>query len=200
MFSYWRGIYFRNLFRFLSFFLFLFFSLLASWLLGCLASWLLGFLAFRLLGFSASGLLGFSAFCWFMRLLVAFWLFASSAFPVPLRQVAFWLCGFSLVYVAFGSFWRLWLFASFGFFWLLCPFIGFWIWLPASSASPPPYLNHHFFRSRGGGEPPPQPTRYCLDCNCTPFESTLLQASWGGVAASPPLLLDFLQRLNCTPV
>ena len=61
----------------------------ASWLLGFLASWLLGFLAFRLLGFSASGLLGFSAFCWFMRLLVAFWLFASFAFPVPLRQVAF---------------------------------------------------------------------------------------------------------------
>ena len=57
----------------------------ASWLFGFLASWLLGFLAFRLLGFSASGLLGFSAFCWFMRLLVAFWLFASSAFPVPLR-------------------------------------------------------------------------------------------------------------------
>ena len=63
--------------------------LLASGLLGFLASWLLGFLASWLLGFSASGLLGFSAFCWFMRLLVAFWLFASFAFPVPLRQVAF---------------------------------------------------------------------------------------------------------------
>ena len=39
-----------------------------------LASWLLGFLVFRLLGFLASRLLSFSAFCWLMRLLVAFWL------------------------------------------------------------------------------------------------------------------------------
>ena len=60
---YWRGMYFS---------LFFFFSpLLAS----C-------FLASRLLDVSAFGL--------FVRLLVAFslWLFASSAFPVPLRQVA----------------------------------------------------------------------------------------------------------------
>ena len=56
--------------------------------------------------FSASWLLGFLASCWFMRLLGAFWLwlFASSAFPVLLRQVAFWLCGFLLVYVALGGF------------------------------------------------------------------------------------------------
>ena len=107
----------------------------------------LSFFRCWLLGFLASWLLGFSACCWFMRLLVAFWLwlFASSAFPVPFRQVAFWLlrlCGF----------WWLWLFASSAFtvplwaFWLLHPFIGFWIWLPASSALPArPYLNHHFF-------------------------------------------------------
>ena len=69
-----------------SFFLWLL-GFLASWLFGFLASWLLGFLAFRLLNFSASGLLGFSAFCWFMRLLLAFWLFASSAFPVPLQHM-----------------------------------------------------------------------------------------------------------------
>ena len=46
-----------------------------------------GFLASWLFGFSASRLLGFSAFCWLMRLLVAFWLWP--AFPVPLR--ALWL-------------------------------------------------------------------------------------------------------------
>ena len=85
------------------------FGFLASWLFGFLASWLLGFLASRLLCFSvyaasfggfsvlvfrilcipssssAGGVLAFAAFRWFMRL----WLFASSAFPVPLR--AFWL-------------------------------------------------------------------------------------------------------------
>ena len=81
-----RGICFRSfsLFFLPGFFFFFFFFFFFRF-------WLLGFLAFRLLGFSASGLLGFSAFCWFMRLMVAFWLFASSAFPVPLRQVAFWL-------------------------------------------------------------------------------------------------------------
>ena len=90
-----EGIYFCFLF-------FLLFPLLAFWLLGFLAFRLLGFLAFRLLGFLASRLLGFSAFCWFMQLLVAFslWLFASFAFPVPLRQVAFWL-------LRLCSFWRL---------------------------------------------------------------------------------------------
>ena len=55
------------------------FGFLASWLFDFLASW---FLASRFLGFSAS--------CWFMRHLVAFWLwlFAFSAFP-------FGGCGFS---------------------------------------------------------------------------------------------------------
>ena len=62
----WRGIYFSCCF------------FLASWLFGFLSSWLLGFLASRLLGFLA---------CWL-------WLVASSAFPVPLRQVAFWLSAF----------------------------------------------------------------------------------------------------------
>ena len=79
-----------------------FFSLLASWLFGLLAS----------------GLLGFSAFCWFMRLLVAFLLFASSAFPVPLRQVAFWLL---LVYAAFGGFG----FSHPSGFWAFAPFHWF---------------------------------------------------------------------------
>ena len=52
-------------------------------------------LAFRLLGFSPVWLLGFSSSCWFMRLLVAFWLwiFASSAFPLW----RFGFCGFSLL-------------------------------------------------------------------------------------------------------
>ena len=83
------------------------FGFLASWLLGFLASWLFGFLA------SASGLLGFSAFCW---------LFASSAFPVPLRQVVFWLLR---LFAGLCGFWRLWLFASFGLF-------GYWFWDLAS--------------------------------------------------------------------
>ena len=71
--------------------------------------------SWRLLGFSASWLLGILA----SRLL------ASSAFPVPLWQVAFWLLR---LFAGLCGFWRLWLFAS----WLLHPFIGFWIWLPAS--------------------------------------------------------------------
>ena len=101
-------------------FVFFFFSLLASWLFGFLATWLFGFLAtwlfgflaFRLLGFSASGLfVGLCGFSWL-------WLFASSAFPVPLG-VGFWLlrlCGF----------WRRWLFASSAFTVPLWAF-GFWI-------------------------------------------------------------------------
>ena len=46
-----------------------------------------------------------------MRLLVAFrlWLFASSAFPVPLRQVAFWLLR---LFAGLCGFWGLWLLAS----------------------------------------------------------------------------------------
>ena len=81
---------------FVKLFLLLFFgfSASASWL----ASWLLGFLASWHFGL----LLVYAA-------LVAFWLwlFASSAFPVPLRRL-------------------------FGF---CTPFIGFWPWLPASPAS-----------------------------------------------------------------
>ena len=126
---------------------------LASWLFGFLASWLFRLLASGLFGFlvvyaafggflalafrilcipsssSAGGALAFA----FMRLSAAFggfwrlWLFASSAFTVPLWP-----------------------------FWLLHPFIGFWIWLFALSASPiPPYLNHHFFEHHGGEAPPP---------------------------------------------
>ena len=55
-------------------------------------------------------------------------------------------------------------------FLLLHPFIGFWNWLPASSASPVFSL----------------------------FESTLLQTSWGGAAASPapPLLIGFLAEIK----
>ena len=107
------GVFFR-------FFLDVFFAFgfLAAWLLGFSASWLLGFLASRLLGFSAS--------CWFMRfhfspLLHSQFLFGRWRFDI---------CGFSLVYAAFGGFWRLWLFASSAFpvplraFWLLHPFIS----------------------------------------------------------------------------
>ena len=131
------------------FFILLFFRF---WLLGFLASWLLGFC-----GFLAFWLPGFWAFWLFVGLCKFWWLFLALAFrfPVPLRQVAFWLlrfCGFWRLLAAFGGFWRLWLCASSAFtvplwlFLLLHPFISVWIWLPASSASPvPPYLNHHFF-------------------------------------------------------
>ena len=125
------------------------------WLLDFLT---FGFLAFRLFGLMASRLLGFSAFCWFMWLLVAFWLFASSAFPVPLRRRwLFGFCSFCLVYVAFARLLAALAFRILRAFWLLRPFIGIWIWLPASSASPPPYLNHHFFGHHGGGTPPNPP-------------------------------------------
>ena len=104
------------------------------WLLGVSASWLFGLGAFWL---SASWLLGFWVSCWFMRLLVAFLAlaFASSAFPVNLRQVAFWLfgfCSFSLAFAAFGG----------CFLALAFRISGRWLFgfctLPASSASPVP--------------------------------------------------------------
>ena len=64
-----------------------------------LGFWLLGFLAFRLLGFLAFWLLvGLCGFWW----LVWLWLFASSAFPIPLRQVffTFMLCMIYVIYVS----------------------------------------------------------------------------------------------------
>ena len=82
------------------------FSLLASWLLGILASWLLGILAFWLFGFLAFWLFGFLALAfrilcfpssslgfWLLHPFIGFWLWlpASSASPVPLRQVFFYL-------------------------------------------------------------------------------------------------------------
>ena len=83
--SIWRGIVFRIFSCVLG--VFFFSPLFASWLLGFLASWLLGFSASWLLGCSASCHLGF----WLgFRLFVGLcdfwwlWLFASSAFPVPL--------------------------------------------------------------------------------------------------------------------
>ena len=137
---------------------------MASWLLGFSASWLLGFLASRLLGFSA--------FYWFMRLLVAFWLwlFASSAFPVPLRQVAFWLLRLfaGLCYAAFGGF---------GFSHPILAFAPFHWFLDLASRimsiTSSSLLASSLLRTSWGGSPlPPQPTRYCLDClqsNCTPI-------------------------------
>ena len=98
------------------------------------------------------------------------WLRSRSALT-RLRQVAFWLsrlCGFWRLWLFASSAFTVPLWA----FWPLHPFIGFWIWLPASSASPvPPYLNPHFFE-HPGGEAPPQPPSYFLDflqrLNCTP--------------------------------
>ena len=127
----------------------------ASGLLGFLVSWLLGFLAFR---FSASGLLGFLVFCWFMRLLVAFGLFASSAFPIPLRQVAFLpFCIFSLVCAASALAFRI--FGLFGYWFLDLAFRIISITTTLFESS--------LLRASWGGEP-----RYCLDClqsNCTPI-------------------------------
>ena len=89
-----------------------------------------------IIGFLACRLLGFSASCWFMRLLMAFWLwlFESFAFPIPLWQVAF-LRWFMLLLVALAF--RISAFpVPLRAFWLVHPFIGSWRWLPASSASP----------------------------------------------------------------
>ena len=68
------------------------------WLLWLLRGfmWLLGW-SFRILCIHSSslegGCLAFAAFSW-VYVAFAVWLFASSALPVPLLQVAFWLCGF----------------------------------------------------------------------------------------------------------
>ena len=67
-----------------------------------------GWVAFRLFGFcgfyvglcglafhfASSSLFGFCGFLLGKMRLSRLWLFASSALPVPLQQVAFWLCGF----------------------------------------------------------------------------------------------------------
>ena len=99
-----EGYVFQDCFVFFSR-IFFAFGFLASWLFGFLASWLFGFSASWLLGFSASGLFGFllvyAAFGGFLALAFWLWLFASPAFPVPLR---FGFCGFSLVYAALGGF------------------------------------------------------------------------------------------------
>ena len=139
--------------------LFLFcYSFFLLWLFGFLASWLFGFSASRLLGFLAFRLLGSLAFrllvgLWWLLVAFWLWLFASSAFSVPLAGGVLAL----RLFAGCGFCW-LWLFASFAFpvplraVWLLHPFIGFCLWLPASSASPVPLRLHvcmsvcmHFF-------------------------------------------------------
>ena len=138
-----------------------------------------------------------------MWLLVAFWLWllASSAFPVPLRQVAFWLLRLFAGLCGFGGFGfshpLLSQFLS-GLFGFLHPFINFWLWLPASSPSPvPPYLNH---QTSCKGFPPPNPPD-CLQ-RFPLFALSLLQISLGGVAPSPrppPLLFGFLAEIYLHP-
>ena len=97
-----RGIYFWLLFSiFLGGICFFAFGFLAFWLLGFSASWLLGLLAFWLLGFLAFRLL--------VGLCGLWWLFGFG-FSHPLHSQflfgrwRFGLCGFSLVYAAFGGF------------------------------------------------------------------------------------------------
>ena len=153
--TYWRGIYFRCCFFALAWL----FGFLASWLFGFLASWLFG-LASWLFGFLASWLLGFSASCAFV-LLVAFWLwlFASSAFPVPLWLVAFWLLR---LVAGLCGFWWLWLFASLlsllsGLF-CFCPF--HWFLALASRILSITSSSLSIITSSnitGGGDPPPTP-------------------------------------------
>ena len=90
-----------------------------------------GRVAFRLFGFSAFWLLWpLRGVLWLLWLFISQFLsvcvfFASSALPVSLRQVAFWLCGL----------WRLY---GFGFSHPLLSHLVFWPWLPASSASQVP--------------------------------------------------------------
>ena len=89
-----------------------------------------GWVAFRLLAFAVSTwiFVAFVAFHFALHPLhsqfVSACLFASSALPVSLRQVAFWLCGF----------WRL---SGSGFSHSALP-VGFWPWLPAGGGCCPP--------------------------------------------------------------
>ena len=143
-----RGIYFI----FVAYCSFL--SLLASWLFGFSASWLLGFsaswlLAFWLLGFFLL-LVGLRGFWWL-------WLFASSAFPVPLRQVAFWLLRLC---AGLCGFWKLWLFASSAF---PVPLRAFWLL--------------HWFLDLA--------SRIISITSSSLFESLLLRTSWEGAAPTP---------------
>ena len=102
-----------------------------------------GSAAFRFFGFCGFyvGFCGFRGFSFRIICIHSSSLFASSALPVPLRQVAFWLFGF-LAFWLFG-FLAFWLFGflAFGGFLALA-----FRWLPASSASqvplwapPPPF-------------------------------------------------------------
>ena len=85
--------------------------------LGCFFVFCLGII-FVFQGRRLFGFLAFVAFTWAFVAFVAVHfassaftsLFASSALPVPLRQVAFWLFGF-LAFWLLAAFW-LWLFAS----------------------------------------------------------------------------------------
>ena len=137
--------------------------------------------------------------------------FRSCFFPLLaswfLGFVASWLLGFSAAFWLLRLFrWFMRLLAALAFrIWLLHPFIGFWIWLPASRASPvPPYLNHHFFRHHGGGGTPNPPAFeiFYRDLIAPLVESSILRTSWGGCRPPQPprCFLDFLQRLNCTPI
>ena len=92
-----RGIYFGFFFVFFGFF-----SLFASWLLGFLASWLLGFSASWLLGFSASRLLSSWLFGFLASRLLGFLAFRLLGFLAS-RLLGFWAFGFLLVYAAFGA-------------------------------------------------------------------------------------------------
>ena len=71
-----------------------------------------GSAAFRLFGFCGFyvGFCGFRSFSFRIICIHSSSLFASSALPVPLRQVAFWLFGFFAFWLL-AAFW-LWLFAS----------------------------------------------------------------------------------------
>ena len=156
----WRGIYFSVFFFFFSAF-----GFLASWLLGFLASWLLGFLpswllvfsACWLLGFWASGLfgfLGFSAFCWFMRLLVAF------GFSHPLHsQFLFgWRFGFC-------GFW--WLLAALAFrilraFLAFAPFHWFLDLASRIISITTTLFESSLLRTSWGGTPPTHPLLFRL--------------------------------------
>ena len=179
-----RGICFR-----------IFVSFFCSWLFGFLAFRLLGFLVFRLLGFLAFWLLvglrgfwwlfgfGFShhlhspvqtkwrlqlfaGLCGFWRL----WLFASSAFPVPLRFIGFFL----------------WLSAS-----SASPvpsYLNHHFFEHHGRGLPPPQPPRNFLDCLQR-----------FDCTLFE-SSLLQTSWACRLPPSPRYFLDFLQRLNCTPI
>ena len=164
------------------------FFLIICFAFGFLAPWLFGFLAFGLLGFSVSGLLGFSAFCWFMRLLVAFRILC-----IPSSSSV-------LAFAAFRWFMRL--LAAFGGFGFSHPSgclavapLHWFLDLASRIISITTTLFESSLRTSWGGNPP-QPTRFCLHLD---LSQLFFKHHGGGLPPPPSLLFRFLAEIELHP-